>query len=432
MMASMKGLREPEATRPETPEAGASDTSIGTPDYTDLGELGRGGMGAVHRVRDHSMLREVAMKLLDPELARDSRYAQAFIAEARIGGQLGHPGVVPVYELAVDSQQRPYFTMPIVNGRTFHRWLYDPDADESPDRLADALDIFLKVCDVISFAHSRGVIHRDLKPSNIMVGEFGVVYVMDWGLALVKGEGVELGPYAEEVRAHMGSLTGGTLCYMAPEQLYIGGDVIDARTDVFGLGAILYEIVTGRPPYPVGTDRHTLETAVCLGAWTPPEDVLGERRVSGKLLSIIKKALSPNPDQRYASVAELKEDVQAFLRRGLYLERRGFPPGTLIFSEGASGEEAYLIVRGECAVFKTIDGRRQELRRMGPGEVFGEMAVLSNAPRTASVETLDTVTVLVISRAELEEGFGVDGWVGMLVRSVVSRFRDLDEKVHGK
>ncbi len=421
------------STIPEVPDATTDEkVPVGWPSYEDLGELGRGGMGVVRRARDRTVLRNVAIKLLDPELAKDKRYSEAFIAEARIGGQLGHPGVVPVYQLAVDGAERPYFTMLVVNGRTLHEWLRDPNVQEGPERLADTLDIFLKVCDVVAFAHSRGVIHRDLKPANIMVGEFGVVYVVDWGLALVRGEDIDLGANAAAIRAQMSATHGGTLYYMAPEQAAGEGDAIDARTDVFGLGAILYEIVAGRPPYPSDLERVALSAAVVLGDWTPLEEALGERRVSGKLVRIIERALAPSPDDRYPTVAALKEDVQAFLRRGLYLERRGFPPGTLVFSEGDAGDEAYLIVSGECVAFKTIHGRRRDLRRMGAGEVFGEMAVLSNAPRTASVETLGTLTVLVIGRAELEGGFGVDGWIGMLVRSLVSRFRDLDARVHGQ
>jgi serine/threonine-protein kinase len=147
-------------------------------------EIGRGGMGRIHPATDRNLLRHVALKRLDRELAKVPMYKDGFIAEAQMTGQLEHPNIVPVHELAVSDQGVPYFTMKLVQGVNFDDWLREPfRAPGSTARLEDGLEVFLKVCDAVAYAHHRGVIHRDLKPENVMVADFGQTYLMDWGLA---------------------------------------------------------------------------------------------------------------------------------------------------------------------------------------------------------------------------------------------------------
>jgi serine/threonine protein kinase/Flp pilus assembly protein TadD len=242
--------------------------------YVLLGEIGRGGMGAVLRGRDVDLGRELAVKILLESHKDNPELVRRFVEEARIGGQLQHPGVVPVYELGTFADHRPFFTMELVRGRTLADLLR---ARESPsDDLPRYLAAFEAVCQTMAYAHARGVIHRDLKPSNIMLGSFGEVQVMDWGLAKVlhPEEGVESphagdgsenrpepphGPASRAFDTHSAwgpsggtsSQTGsvlGTPGYMAPEQAAGLVELVDERADVFGLGAILCEILTGRPP----------------------------------------------------------------------------------------------------------------------------------------------------------------------------------------
>jgi eukaryotic-like serine/threonine-protein kinase len=388
--------------------------------YQGRGEIGRGGMGVVHRVHDERLHREVAMKILASPLARDPARVQSFVEEARIAGGLEHPHIVPVHELGEDDRGQPYFTMKLVRGRSLLEWLADPaQCPGSPDRLQDGLEIFLKACDAIQFAHSRGVIHRDLKPANVMVGDFGEVYVMDWGVAR---------PTRGERRAGARERAEGTPRYMAPEQARAAVEEQDERTDVFGLGAMLYEIVTGLPPYPRHLEGQALLDAVRRGDFRPPEEAVPAGMVSAPILRTVRKALARERADRHASVAELKAEVQRFLRGGLALPQRDFAPGTRIVTEGEPGEAAFIIVRGSCVAYRMADGERRVLRRMGPGDVFGEMAVLSRLPRTATVEAVDDVTALVLTRSVLDEGLGPDSWVGALVRALAARFRELDQR----
>jgi serine/threonine-protein kinase len=386
-------------------------------------------MGTVHSARDELLRRDVATKTLHARLSADESRVAQFVEEAQITGQLEHPNIVPVHDVGVDANGQPYFTMKLVRGQNLWDWLSAPTRPVgSADRLSAGLEIFMKVCDGIAFAHSRGVIHRDLKPGNIMVGDFGEVLVMDWGLARI------VGSHADVVGARGGATDPGgivgTPAYMAPEQA-IGGELGDELTDVFGLGAILYHIVTGRPPYAHST-VFALMDAVRAGNYTPLEEALGEVVVSKRLLRIIDKALAFKPSERYASAAQLKQEVQRFIGAGLHLPRVVFEAGTRVMSQGDSGDEAYIIVSGQCVASKTVNGEKRILRTMGPGDVFGEMAVLSNRPRSATVDAVDTVTALTISRALLNDGIGTETWLGTLIRALAERFRELDEAVHSR
>jgi serine/threonine-protein kinase len=250
--------------------------------YTLLEEIGRGGMGAVLRGHDPDLGRDLAVKVLLAHQQDNPAMISRFTREAQIGGQLQHPGIVPVYEVGSAADQRPYFTMKLVQGRTLAALLRqrsDPRQD-----LPRFEQIFEQVCQTMAYAHSRGVIHRDLKPANVMVGQFGEVQVMDWGLAKILDRPYPLSSAEETLSARQEEeqhclltpvflpgtgaegegaqtrpgLVMGTPAYMAPEQAAGQVDRLDARSDVFGLGAILCEILTGQPPYLGGDDMQVL------------------------------------------------------------------------------------------------------------------------------------------------------------------------------
>ncbi|MGA7212666.1 MAG: serine/threonine-protein kinase [Terrimicrobiaceae bacterium] len=395
-------------------------------------ELGHGGMGHVHPATDRNLLRRVALKRLDKELAREPMYRDGFIAEAQMTGQLEHPNILPVHELAVSNKGIPYFTMKLVQGIGLDEWLRDPSRGPgTPDRLQDGLDIFLKVCDAVAYAHYRGVIHRDLKPENIMMASFGQVYVIDWGLArLTKTRPASGASSQMEAPGEVGAPA-----YMAPEQARGNPADMDERSDIFGLGAVLYEIVCGRVPY--GGDRDpdaTLEKA--RNGQVIAIDRIAERYGIPKRLSeIVNKAVAPLPANRYQRVVDLQKDVREFLRGGLYLPHKTFPPGSLIIREGDRGESAYVIVSGQCRAFRAVGSGQgsasgqETLATMGAGDVFGEMALILDEPRAASVEAVDQVTVLVLDKKTMVEGLGVDGWTGSLVRALAQRFRTLEQQM---
>jgi serine/threonine-protein kinase len=242
-------------------------TPKGRGNYQMLGEIARGGMGVILKGHDSDLGRDVAIKVLDGDLAKKPAVVQRFIEEAQIGGQLQHPGIVPVYELGLMADESPYFTMKLVKGQTLASLL--AERRTVADNRGRLLAIFESVCQTVAYAHSKGVLHRDLKPANVMVGAFGEVQVVDWGLAKV----LRRGGVADEKRAKetvhtiietvrsgprgsassgsdsmIGSVMG-TPAYMSPEQAQGEVEMLDERADVFSLGAMLCETLTGRPPY---------------------------------------------------------------------------------------------------------------------------------------------------------------------------------------
>ncbi len=302
--------------------------------YVLQGEVARGGMGAVLRGIDRDLRREVAVKfMLDPG---DPRKMARFIEEAQITGQLEHPNIVPVHELGIDARRRLFFTMKMVRGRSLAQVLAQLKADPAAARpwsLGRLLNVLVNVCHALGYAHARAVIHRDLKPANVMVGDFGEVYVMDWGLAKVLAGRpadptvppplpAEHSQQVATVREAEGDLTQdgailGTPAYMAPEQACGRVEAIDRRTDVYALGALLYSVLTLEPP--VGKAGSHLATLlqVAEGAVTRPEERAPERARRGlippELSAVAMRALAKEPKDRYQTVEEFRRDLERYL-----------------------------------------------------------------------------------------------------------------------
>jgi serine/threonine-protein kinase len=293
--------------------------------YELLEEIGRGGMGAVLRGRDPDLGRDLALKVLLPEHQHDQEVLCRFTEEAQIGGQLQHPGIVPVYEVGRSAEQLPYFTMKLVKGRTLAALLRERSG--AGQDLPRFLHIFESVCQTMAYAHSKRVIHRDLKPANIMVGAFGEVQVMDWGLAKVLEDAAAPRAGSQDpatpasvvltVRSSNATLASrygtviGTPAYMAPEQAAGQPDRLDERCDVFGLGAILCEILTGQPPF---GGAATLD--VLLQAWRGGlAEAFARLERSGadeELVDLTRACLGVDRDSRPRHAGLVAERVRAY------------------------------------------------------------------------------------------------------------------------
>ncbi len=310
---------DPERTvrRPgtDTPSPFPGLGGLVVPGFEVLGEIARGGMGVVFSARELALGREVAIKTLLPEVAGDALAAARFAGEVRTTARLPHPGVPPVYHLGALADGRPYMAMKLIRGRTLAavlaaRWQrpassstadLDLTAPDSPG----ALHILEQVCQAVGFAHARGVVHRDLKPANVMVGPFGEVQVMDWGLALDT-----TGRRADDLDPVPGTATGpdqvivvhrtmfvaeGTPAYMAPEQAR--GEPVDARADVFALGGVLCAVLTGRPPF-IGRDADDVLRRARLADLADAFDRLDRSDAAPELVALAKSCLATNPDDR--------------------------------------------------------------------------------------------------------------------------------------
>jgi formylglycine-generating enzyme required for sulfatase activity len=291
--------------------------------YTMTRIHAEGGLGRVWLARDTDLNREVALKEILPDKAAHPEMWRRFLKEAQVTGQLEHPNIVPVYELARRAEDdQPFYTMRFVRGRTLRQAIaeyHDRRAKGKADplELPTLLQAFISVCQAIGYAHSRGVIHRDLKPDNVILGGFGEVLVLDWGLAKQldrPDEEKELASLAitdeAQTDATRAGFQPGTPAYMAPEQAEGLNDLVDARTDVYGLGAILFEILTGRPPHQ-GQNFHELIYRIATGA--TPRTWSIEPSVPLALDAICARAMAKARAERYAKATDLADDVKRYL-----------------------------------------------------------------------------------------------------------------------
>jgi tRNA A-37 threonylcarbamoyl transferase component Bud32 len=304
------------------PSGGAAAGTPAVPGYEVLGRLGHGGMGVVWSGRDCRLRRDVAVKVMKAELAGQPQLGHRFIEEAQVASQLAHPAIPPIHELGELPDGRLYFVMKLVQGRTLADLLA---ARSSPaDDLPRLLGAFEQVCQALAYAHNKGVIHRDLKPANVMVGAFGEVQVMDWGLAKVltarapaaaaagpAGTAVETVRTADADDATQAGSVLGTYAYMAPEQARGQVRRLDRRCDVFGLGAILCQVLTGQPPY--GGTAEEVRALAREGQLAPAWERLAACGADAELVGLTKQCLSARPEERPADAGAVAGAVTAHL-----------------------------------------------------------------------------------------------------------------------
>ena len=364
--------------------------------YELQGEIARGGMGAILKGRDAELGRDVAIKVLHAEHQHRPEVVERFIGEAQIGGQLQHPGIAPVYELGRFDDRRPFFAMKLVKGKALAALLAERETPQS-DR-ARFVGVFEHVCQTLAYAHARGVVHRDLKPGNVMVGAFGEVQVVDWGLAKIlptRGGGGERpeasesqvaieqqpgsdarrnrgeAPLVSEIddgsQTRVGSVMG-TPAYMSPEQALGDVESLDERADVFGLGAILCEILTGRPPYSAkdGIEAH------CMAASGDLADCFARLDASGadaELIVLTKDCLARKPSARPRDARVLAERVSGYRAS---VEARLLQAEVQRAAEAARAEGALQTAREQAAAARA----ERHARRMQLGLAAVVSAVL--------------------------------------------------------
>lgn len=391
------------------------------PGFRFEGELGRGGMSVVHRAFDPVLERYTAVKVLSAD--RNLAAARArFLEEARVTARLDHPNIVPIYQFGTDPDGRDYINLKLVQGENLLDRIRQQGEDRlRPAQLTENLQVLSKACDAVAYAHARGVIHRDLKPSNVMIGEFGEVYVMDWGIALVQTDArgeriVRPEPESFDERGVLGTPT-----FVAPEQIE-DPDGVDARADVYCLGGILYALLTGRAPHQGRTPMLRL-LASSNGRIAPPDEVVPDGRLPHALVRLANHALQRDPRDRPQTVAAFRAELAAFLHGGWQLPIRRFVAGEVIVAEGEVGREAFVVRTGRCRVERA----GEVIRELGPGDVFGELALLSTrGTRTSSVVAAEPVELMVVTASVLHEGLGLQSWVGLFVRALADRFRELE------
>ena len=324
------------STEPDTPESAevprevdSGETAVYPPSfrpqlrserYVVRGFHARGGVGEIFMAEDAEIGRTVALKRLRPN--REG-LKDRFLVEAQVTGQLEHPGIVPVHDLGVDEEDRPFYVMSFIHGRTLKDVLAEhheggrSDGEPREVQSTRLLEIFVKVCQAVAYAHHRGVLHRDLKPENVMLGPFGEVLVLDWGMAKLHGQAgpadgtrlVSLTGSSGSTETEAGTVLGSPP-YMPPEAAEGRTAEADERTDVYLLGATLYHLLTGKPPRQGSSVHEMIELARTVPP--PPPRRLGAL-VPKALEAVCLKAMAHRKESRYKSVRDLIEDMERYL-----------------------------------------------------------------------------------------------------------------------
>ena len=396
---------------------------------TQRGWLGKGGMGIVDLVQDSVLHRDLARKTLTPDGHDNHQLVRLFAREACIMAQLPHPGIIPIHDIGTDAKGHLYFTMKAVQGQTLRQIVKRRPREFDRGRLLDTIEVLSKVCDALSFAHQSGVVHCDVKPDNIMLGSYGEVYLMDWGLARIIGKDNSILDQvnASEPTTSNASETDymvmGTPSYMAPEQARGERYLVDVRTDVYAMGAVLYYALTGQAPHKASNNKERLRLAKTTPPTPPSELVEG---IPPFIEDIAMNAMSFDMEARPSSIMAFKKELKDFVRDGSDFPSRRFAAGEVIIEEGTVGDTAYFIESGRCEVRRMIDGQPQAVRIMEAGEGFGESSILTRRPRSATVVALEPSLRRCIDRQRMESELdGMRPWMRSFMSTLATRFREL-------
>ncbi len=408
-------------------------------------ELARGGMGVIHNVMDQDLGRISAMKVIAASMIDDDRKLAAFVKEARITALLEHPNIIPVHEIGmIDENGFPFYTMKRVEGESLN-WIISRFAAGSKEYMVKynrhrLLDIFRKVCDAVSYAHSRGIIHRDIKPENVMVGQFGEVLLMDWGLAKVMEQDTtadsdrRIDPRWRETLAKatetQDGIIKGSLAYLSPEQAFGDLSEVDVQSDIFLLGATLYHMLTWSPPYYGGEIDDLLAKAERCD-FEPPSTRNPGAQIPLALERVILRAMAPLKSNRYATVQEMIDELDAFTAGKRVGGRQIFAPGDKLIEAGDITRDTYVIISGKVQVSRIVGKEEQPIVTLGRGDILGEMAGITHQVRSATATAVETTDVLVISHdLMLEELEKLPPWMEKIIFSLADRIRALDANIH--
>ncbi|MEZ6018033.1 MAG: cyclic nucleotide-binding domain-containing protein [Planctomycetota bacterium] len=402
--------------------------------YLLLDRLGRGSWGDVHRALDRRLIRLVALKELQGAVALTSPWTRlALEREVRILSYLDHPGIPSLYDEVGDGRPTPGFTMRLVRGRTLQEHVAFDEGRLScaPLSVFESVRILKRLAETLAHAHDRGILHLDLKPANVMVGPYGEVLLLDWGNASLFDPApyrAALGEHAHErdlavlMREPEHRLSG-TVLFMSPEQ--IGGERAALRptSDVFAAGALFYLLLIGRPPF-VGCSLP--ETLLAIQQQELPDLDRLRRGIPPRLAQIVARMLAKDPAERYPSFHDVRRDLEDYLSAGQGLELISLVEGEVLFREGEAGDVAYSVVSGRVRVERQSPEGPRHLGDVGPGEIVGELAILTSLPRSATVSALAPTELRVLPRARVDDEIQkLEPWMGAMVTTLARRFLHL-------
>ncbi len=405
--------------------------------YRTLKPLGEGGLAYVSSCFDTYLSRVVALKALKEENLANSFLVQSFVNEVRLLGYLHHPGVVSVFDTFVLDKGCISYTMTLVEGDSLAQLLDTDNMFQVGPRLqlAEAYNIISKLAETMAYVHDRGVIHLDIKPENIMVGRYGEVMLMDWGNARLYNPE----PYMKYLTSHTEDpesmviesekqgMVLGTPLYMSPEQTTMSRNLLTPGSDVFSAGIVLYEMLTGVRPFLATTADEAMHK-VRKHQPQPVRELNTD--VPLRLSQICMKMLEKDPLERYPDFREVALDLSELHTSGQGFSSHTYEPGEVIFREGDAGEYAFTVVSGVVEISKQVNSERKVLARLGKGEIVGELAILTDHPRTATATAVERTVIRVMGeedvKRELEK---MSPWVGEMIRALSERFIGINDRL---
>ncbi len=412
--------------------------------YQIIGKLASGGMGDVYRVYDKDIKRQCVLKVILPELKDDESIIKRFIHEAWISGLLEHPNIIPLHDLGFIPGHGIYFTLTFVHGES----LYDV-IDNLIDKYDDYLEkydlytligIVRKVCDAVSYAHSKNILHRDIKPENIMIGKFGEVVLMDWGISKVvedleeeTSEGcieyINLEKLVDLMKTQDGIIKG-TPAYMSPEQASGSPETIDQQSDVFLLGATLYHMFTYQTPYSSSNIRQVIRSARDCNYILPEDLGFRNKNLSKELCRIINKAMARQKKHRYQTAQELADDLDDLIRGKMEYNTLVFKEGEYLAKEGDWGADSYVLLSGKVQVQRQLGEQKIVLDTIGAGDIVGEMALINDEPRTLDAIAMEETEVLVLNKETFRHNLKkLPPWMENTVISLANRLKVTSTKL---
>jgi serine/threonine-protein kinase len=405
--------------------------------YSQLRELGAGSIGKVHAVFDNFLQRVVAHKTMKQEHLNNNNILQTFGNEIKLMGRLSHPGILTVYDAMLGDYGEPSYIMRFAEGQDLAALMQMPKGrlDSVAIPLEQSVRILVKLCETLTYAHDHGVLHLDLKPENIMLGRYGEVIIMDWGAARVydttkfedgikqhTGDSVQL-----EYRHENRNLLIGTPAYMSPEQLTSPRDQLTPASDIFSIGILFYQMVTGQHPF---KERVFEKLSAKIEKHNPPPAHEANPDIPHSISRICERMLKKKPEERYASFREVIKDIDDYQRSGAGAPTKNYATGETIFKEGDPSDFICVVVSGKVEISVRNHGKRHVIAQLGANEPFGELAALTGNPRTATATALEPSVIRKISKQDIQiEIANLSPWVGSMVRALSQRFVDNSERL---
>jgi serine/threonine-protein kinase len=405
--------------------------------YRILGCLKKGTIADFWSAFDNDLCRIVILKNLKNEFLNNLQTVRAFINETKLISYLDHPGITTIYDTFINDQGEPCYAMKMLDGA----YLSEDMKLKSRGQL---LSIFGKLCETLAHVHDKGVIHLGIRPDNIMIGLYGEVQILDWSCAKLYNPK----PYCEFLKlvvdpppapiddgdAQKVSLS----AYTAPELTQDTPDALEPSSDIFSLGIILYQMMTGHVPFTASTPE---ELAMQIRTLVPPAMHQLNPEIPWKLAQICARMIEKDPFARYHGFHDVLLDLDRFQNSGQAFSISVYNAGDIIFREGEQGNYAFTVMSGQVEVSKNIDGVQTVLAILGKDEIVGELAIFAGQPRTATVRALESNTVIRVMDGENveQELQKLSPWVGKMITGLSQRFINLNDqiveinrKIHGK